>query len=34
MHAEIWAKTTILLSLGSWPHLSSPAELVTPSPED
>lgn len=34
MHAEIWAKTTTSLSLGSWPHLSSPAELVTQSPED
>lgn len=34
MHAEIWAKTTILLSLGSRLHLSNPAELVTPSPED
>lgn len=34
MHAEIWAKATILLSLGGWPHLPSPAEPVTQSPED
>lgn len=35
MYAEIWAKMTILLSLGALLHLSSPAnKQVTQSPED
>lgn len=34
MHDEIWAKTTILLSLGSLLHWPSLAGLVMPTPED
>lgn len=34
MHDEIWAKTTILLSLGDLLQLPSLAGLVMPTPED
>lgn len=34
MNVEIWAKTTILVSLGGLLHLPSPAGLVMQTPED